>query len=46
MKAEKKEITLSFENYLLLIMRRQKDGIQQIIENLIVNSSKIRENWW
>jgi two-component system phosphate regulon sensor histidine kinase PhoR len=42
MKAEKKKITLSFENYHLLpnYVRGDKDRIQQIIENLIVNSIK------
>jgi two-component system phosphate regulon sensor histidine kinase PhoR len=40
--AEKKKITLSFENYHLLpnYVRGDKDRIQQIIENLIVNSIK------
>ncbi|WP_016989639.1 sensor histidine kinase [Flavobacterium sp. ACAM 123] len=42
MKAEKKRITLSFENYHLLpnYVRGDRDRIQQIIENLIVNSIK------
>jgi two-component system phosphate regulon sensor histidine kinase PhoR len=41
MKAEKKKITLSFENYHLLPnVEETKDRIQQIIENLIVNSIK------
>jgi two-component system phosphate regulon sensor histidine kinase PhoR len=42
MKAEKKKITLSFENYHPLpnYVRGDKDRIQQIIENLIVNSIK------
>jgi two-component system phosphate regulon sensor histidine kinase PhoR len=42
MKAEKKKITLSFENYHLLpnYVRGDRDRIQQIIENLIVNSIK------
>ena len=42
MKAEKKNITLAFENYHILpnFVRGDKDRIQQIIENLIVNSIK------
>jgi two-component system phosphate regulon sensor histidine kinase PhoR len=42
MKAEKKKITLSFENYHLLpnYVRGDRDRIQQIVENLIVNSIK------
>ncbi|PKH66509.1 two-component sensor histidine kinase [Flavobacterium sp. ALD4] len=42
MKAEKKKITLSFENYHLLpnYVRGDRDRIQQIIENLLVNSIK------
>jgi two-component system phosphate regulon sensor histidine kinase PhoR len=42
MKAEKKKITLSFENYHILpnYVRGDRDRIQQIIENLIVNSIK------
>ncbi|WP_367755609.1 sensor histidine kinase [Flavobacterium sp. WC2430] len=42
MKAEKKKITLAFENYHILpnLVRGDKDRIQQIIENLIVNSIK------
>ena len=42
MKAEKKKITLAFENYHLLpnYVRGDRDRIQQIVENLIVNSIK------
>jgi two-component system phosphate regulon sensor histidine kinase PhoR len=42
MKAEKKKITLAFENYHILpnYVRADRDRIQQIIENLIVNSIK------
>ena len=42
MKAEKKNITLSFENYHIQpnFVRGDKDRIQQVIENLIVNSIK------
>jgi len=42
MKAEKKKITLSFENYHIQpnFVRADRDRIQQIIENLIVNSIK------
>lgn len=42
MKAEKKNITLAFENYHILpnYVRADRDRIQQIIENLIVNSIK------
>ena len=42
MKSEKKKITLAFENYHIQpnFVRGDKDRIQQIIENLIVNSIK------
>jgi len=42
MKADKKEITLAFENYHIqpIFVKGDKDKIQQIIENLIVNSIK------
>lgn len=42
MKADKKKITLAFENYHILpnFVNADKDRIQQIIENLIVNSIK------
>ncbi|SDX62447.1 sensor histidine kinase [Flavobacterium degerlachei] len=42
MKAEKKKITLAFENYHILpnFVWADKDRIQQVIENLIVNSIK------
>jgi two-component system phosphate regulon sensor histidine kinase PhoR len=42
MKAEKKKITLVFENYHIQpnIVRGDRDRIQQIVENLIVNSIK------
>ncbi|NGY36387.1 sensor histidine kinase [Flavobacterium sp. XN-5] len=42
MKAEKKKITLEFENYHILpnYVRADRDRIQQIVENLIVNSIK------
>ncbi len=42
MKAEKKEITLAFENYHIQpnFVKGDKDRIQQILENLIVNSIK------
>lgn len=42
MKADKKKITLAFENYHLqpVFVYADKDKIQQVIENLIVNSIK------
>ncbi|MBE0391797.1 cell wall metabolism sensor histidine kinase WalK [Flavobacterium sp. PL002] len=42
MKAEKKKITLAFENYHIQpnFVRADKDRVQQVIENLIVNSIK------
>jgi len=42
MKADKKKITLAFENYHVLpnFVWADKDRIQQIVENLIVNSIK------
>lgn len=42
MKADKKHITLAFENYHIqpIFVRGDKDKIQQVIENLIVNSIK------
>jgi len=42
MKADKKKITLAFENYHIqpIFVKGDKDKIQQIIENLIVNSIK------
>ena len=42
MKADKKKITLAFENYHIqpVFVKGDKDRIQQVIENLIVNSIK------
>jgi two-component system phosphate regulon sensor histidine kinase PhoR len=42
MKADKKKITLAFENYHIqpVFVKGDKDKIQQVIENLIVNSIK------
>ncbi|MBG6112013.1 two-component system phosphate regulon sensor histidine kinase PhoR [Flavobacterium sp. CG_9.10] len=42
MKADKKKITLAFENYYIqpIFVTGDKDKIQQVIENLIVNSIK------
>lgn len=42
MKADKKKITLAFENYHIqpIFVKGDKDKIQQVIENLIVNSIK------
>lgn len=42
MKADKKKITLAFENYYIqpIFVKGDKDKIQQVIENLIVNSIK------
>lgn len=42
MKADKKKITLAFENRLIqpIFVRGDKDKLQQVIENLIVNSIK------
>ncbi|TRX35919.1 sensor histidine kinase [Flavobacterium restrictum] len=42
MKADKKKITLSFENYHIqpTFVNGDKDKIQQVVENLIVNSIK------
>ncbi|MFV5690417.1 sensor histidine kinase [Flavobacterium sp. LT1R49] len=42
MKADKKKITLAFENYYIqpIIVHGDKDKIQQVVENLIVNSIK------
>ena len=42
MKADKKKITLAFENRLVqpLFVKGDKDKLQQVIENLIVNSIK------
>lgn len=42
MKADKKKITLAFENYHIqpIFVKGDKDRIQQIVENLIVNSIK------
>lgn len=42
MKADKKKITLVFENHLIqpIFVKGDKDKIQQVIENLIVNSIK------
>lgn len=42
MKADKKKITLAFENYHIqpIFVTGDKDKIQQVIENLIVNSIK------
>ncbi|MFV5694505.1 ATP-binding protein [Flavobacterium sp. LB3P122] len=42
MKADKKKIALAFENYYIqpIIVHGDKDKIQQVVENLIVNSIK------
>jgi two-component system phosphate regulon sensor histidine kinase PhoR len=42
MKADKKKITLAFENYHIkpVIVKGDKDKLQQLVENLIVNSIK------
>lgn len=42
MKADKKKITLAFENYHIqpVFVKGDKDRIQQVVENLIVNSIK------
>lgn len=42
MKADKKKITLAFENYYIqpVFVKGDKDKIQQVVENLIVNSIK------
>lgn len=42
MKADKKKITLAFENYHIqpIFVNADKDKIQQVVENLIVNSIK------
>ncbi len=42
MKADKKEITLAFENYHIqpVFVKGDKDKLQQLVENLIVNSIK------
>lgn len=42
MKADKKKITLAFENYYIqpIFVKGDKDKLQQLIENLIVNSIK------
>jgi len=42
MKADKKKITLTFENYHIqpIFVKGDKDKLQQVIENLIVNSIK------
>jgi two-component system phosphate regulon sensor histidine kinase PhoR len=42
MKADKKNITLAFENYHIqpILVKGDKDRIQQVIENLVVNSIK------
>lgn len=42
MKAEKKKITLAFENYYIqpIFVKADQDRIQQVLENLIVNSIK------
>ncbi|HEX9151940.1 MAG TPA: ATP-binding protein [Flavobacterium sp.] len=42
MKADKKKITLAFENYHIqpIFVHGDKDKIQQVVENLIVNSIK------
>jgi two-component system phosphate regulon sensor histidine kinase PhoR len=42
MKADKKKITLAFDNYHIqpIFVKGDKDKIQQILENLIVNSIK------
>ena len=42
MKADKKKITLAFENYHIqpILVHGDKDRIQQVVENLIVNSIK------
>jgi two-component system phosphate regulon sensor histidine kinase PhoR len=46
MKADKKKITLAFENYHIqpIFVRGDKDKLQQVIENLIVNSIKYGKN--
>jgi two-component system phosphate regulon sensor histidine kinase PhoR len=42
MKADKKKITLAFDNYHIqpIFVKGDKDKIQQVLENLIVNSIK------
>ena len=42
LKADKKKITLAFENYHIkpIFVKGDKDKLQQVIENLIVNSIK------
>ncbi len=42
MKADKKKITLAFENYHIkpVLVKGDKDKLQQLVENLIVNSIK------
>jgi two-component system phosphate regulon sensor histidine kinase PhoR len=42
MKADKKNMTLAFENYHIqpIFVKGDKDRIQQVVENLIVNSIK------
>lgn len=42
MKADKKKVSLSFENYhqLPIMVKGDKDKIQQVIENLVVNAIK------
>jgi two-component system phosphate regulon sensor histidine kinase PhoR len=42
MKADKKKITLAFENYHIqpVYVHGDEDKIQQVVENLIVNSIK------
>ena len=42
MKADKKKITLAFENYYIqpIFVKGDKDKLQQVIENLLVNSIK------
>jgi two-component system phosphate regulon sensor histidine kinase PhoR len=42
MKADKKKITLAFENYYIkpVFVKGDKDKLQQLVENLIVNSIK------
>jgi two-component system phosphate regulon sensor histidine kinase PhoR len=42
MKADKKKITLAFDNYHIqpIFVKGDKDKIQQVIENLVVNSIK------
>ena len=42
MKADKKKITLAFENYHIqpILVKGDKDKLQQLVENLIVNSIK------